>query len=141
SPRGDPSKTGATQSSSRMSILECGRNLRNAISEGVVSTVSPIDRKRITSSLRTLDQSQRAGASGWAASPSKACARLRWRALGDDSIICRRLFIFDRRFVDQHHRNIITNRVNTLAVDAFQCAAVRFQLNFGATSRANQNFE
>src|ERR1700686_1335288 len=114
----EPSSTGPTQSSKRMSIRVFGRNRRKANSEGVVSTVSPIDRNRTTSTRRTSDQSQRAGASGRGSSPSDVFATARWRTLGDDSIISRRLFLFDLCFVNQHYRNVVANRIDASALDA-----------------------
>src|ERR1043166_2713381 len=74
-------------------MLAWGKNLRNANRVGVASTVSPIDRKRITNTLRTPDDSQRAGARGFGAASSGCRVEPKWRTLGDDSIISRRLFI------------------------------------------------
>ena len=110
-------------------------------SEGVVRTVSPIERRRTTNTRRTPDQSQRAGASDCGSSSMDSVAKARCRTLGEDSIISRRLFIFDLRFVDQHYGNVVANGIDAFALDALQTAAVRFQLNFGAARRANQNLE
>src|ERR1043166_3832356 len=147
--RSEPSSTGATQSSSRMSILACGANLLSANNDGVASTVSPIERNRTTRILRTDDQSHRAGARG-CGSFCTYPLDVRRATLGDDSMICRRLFIWllgtqassvlrsedehvrgvptrisfilDLCFLDQHHRNVITNWIDALARDAFQPA-------------------
>ena len=58
---GNPSSTGATQSSRRISIEACGRNRFSANSDGVDRTVSPIDRSRTTKHSLDVCQSQRAG--------------------------------------------------------------------------------
>src|SRR2546423_3751348 len=139
STRSDPSSTGATQSSRRMSIFACGTNLLSANNEGVARTVSPIDRRRTMRILRTLDQSHCAGPSALSSSTyTPGCKR---PARGDDSMICRRLFILDLCFVNQHHGNVVANRLHSLARDAFQSAAVRLQLNLRMTRGTNQNFE
>src|ERR1700730_2076361 len=124
-----------------MSSCAFGRNRRKAYSEGVVRTVSPIDRRRTTRTRRTVDQPQRAGASGCGSPPSGVLAKARWRTLGDDSIISRRLFIFDPGFVNQHYGNVVANRIDAFAVDALQTAAVGNQFDLGAAGRANQNFK
>ena len=64
----DDRASGATQSSTSMSTWIFGRKRFNAKAEGVAKTVSPIDRSRTSSTLRTSAQSQRGGASGCAAS-------------------------------------------------------------------------
>src|SRR5436309_1205636 len=124
----EPSSTGATQSSRRMSIFACGTNLLRANNEGVDRTVSPIDRSLTTSTLRTVAQSHCAGASG-CGFPSSCTPDVRCATRGDDSMICRRLFILDRCFINQHHGNVVTNRIHALTLNAFQSAAVRLQLN------------
>ena len=56
----------------------------------------------------------------------------------------RRLFIssfFDRGFVDEHNGNVVANRINAFALDAFQRAAVRFHFYFCFASRTGENFQ
>src|SRR5712691_3586970 len=145
---GNPSSTGATQSSNKMSTDACGRNLFSANSEGVDKTVSPIERSRTTRTRSTVCQFHFAGASGCGeSSPRRLCIR-RSRICEEDSTISLRLFkraiqrgcsssfllpvfycVLYRRFVNQHHRNVVANRINAPAFDAFQGAAIRFQLN------------
>src|SRR5213080_2739312 len=122
-----------------MSIFAYGTNLLRANNEGVARTVSPIDRRRTMRILRTLDQSHCAGPSTPSSSTyTPGCKR---PARGDDSMICRRLFILDLCFVNQHHGNVIANRIDALARNAFQSAAIRLQLNLRVTGGTNQNFE
>ena len=44
-----------------------------------------------------------------------------------------RLLVFDPvlyfRFINEHNRNVFADRIDTPALDAFQTAAIRFQLN------------
>src|SRR2546423_3463559 len=122
-----------------MSIFACGTNLLNANNEGVARTVSPIDRRRTTRILRTLDQSHCAGPSALSSSTYMAGCKRPTR--GDDSMICRRLFILDLCFIDKHYGNVVANRIHALAGDAFQSAAVRLQLNLRMTRGTNQNLE
>src|SRR5918912_688499 len=139
-----PSSRGATQLSSTRSICACGRKRRRASSEGVASTVSPIERRRTTSTRRTPRQSQRAGASGCGSTASSSGAsaspaRLVQRA-GVSGFLSR-LFILYNRFVNQHHRNIVTNRIDAPALDALQTAAVILQFDLAPASRAGQNLQ
>ena len=165
---GNPSSTGATQSSSKMSMDACGRNLFNAISEGVDKTVSPIERSRTTRTRSTVCQSHLAAASGCGdSSPRKLCIR-RSRNWGDDSTISLRLFngaiqrndskgcltlfgssifcaafypVLYLRFVNQHHRNVVANGVNAPAFNALQGAAIGLQLNPCLAGRAGEYFQ
>jgi hypothetical protein len=68
-------------------------------------------------------------------------AKARWRTLGDDSIISRRLFIFNPGFVNQHHRNVVTNRIDAFAFFALQSALVSDQFHSSAAGRTNKNLE
>src|ERR1700685_2047284 len=49
--------------------------------------------------------------------------------------------IVDSRFVNQHDRNTIVNRVEAVARNAPQPAVVRLELHFGPACRTYQNFE
>ena len=51
------------------------------------------------------------------------------------------LLLLNAGFVDQHHRNIITNRVHAMALDALQPAGVRLQLDRRLAERAHQNLQ
>ena len=45
------------------------------------------------------------------------------------------------RFIDEHDRNLIANRVKPVAGHATEPAAIGFRFNFGPASRTNQDFE
>src|SRR5580765_8777118 len=128
-----------------MSTWASGKKRFNAKSEGVAKTVSPMDRRRTTRTRRTVSQSQRAGASGCgASSPPDIAIGSTALNCGDDSTMSRRLFIsyvFDRGLVDEHDGNIVADRVNALALDAFQSIAVRLQFHFCFASRASEYFQ
>jgi len=56
----------------------------------------------------------------------------------------RRPFIgsfFDGGFVDEHHGNIVADWVNALALDAFQGAPVRLELDCSFASRTREYFQ
>src|SRR5688500_5288198 len=127
-----------------MSIRAFGRNRRNAKSDGVDNTVSPMDRKRTSNTLPTLDQSQRAAAKGSGVSPPCIAFVSITRSCGEESTMSRRPFMgsfFDRRFVDEHHGNVVADGINALALDAFQRAFVRFQLDFRFAGRTREYFQ
>src|SRR5882672_5516011 len=162
---GKPSSTGATQSSNKMSTAACGRNLFSANSAGVDNTVSPIERSRTTSTRSTVCQSQRAGASGCGDSSRFTLCLRRSRNCGDDSTISRKLFkgrllngnvsslfcspilraalrvVLYRRFVNQHHRNVVADGINAAALDAFQSAAIGLQLDLRLADGASEYFQ
>ena len=57
----------------------------------------------------------------------------------NDSGFSSRVFNFDStRFVNQHHRNVITNRIDALALGAFQPAAIRLQFDFSLARGAGK---
>lgn len=53
--------------------------------------------------------------------------------------VCRAVFYF--RFVNEHHRNVVAYRINASALDAFQSAAIGFQLNFRFAGGAREYFQ
>src|SRR6266496_220936 len=79
----EPQRTGATQSSKTMSILVWGKKRRNANNDGVVRTVSPIERRRTTNTRRTADQSQGADARGCGLALSDFSVKTKCRVPGD----------------------------------------------------------
>ena len=48
---------------------------------------------------------------------------------------------FDCGFVDEHHGNVVADWINALALDAFQRAAVRFELDVCLASRTSEYFQ
>ena len=53
----------------------------------------------------------------------------------------RKLFIeslFDRGLVDEHYRDIIADRINTLALDALQRVPIGLELNLRLASRTRE---
>src|SRR5882762_4349260 len=87
----------------------------------------------------TRPQSQRGGPSGCGLPSWRRLCMATVRILGDDSTISRRLFIFFYgRFIDQHDGNVITNGIDAVAFDAFQAAAVGFQLDLCFACRAGK---
>src|SRR5687768_3148973 len=130
----EPSKRGATQSSSSTSMRACGRKRRSAWSEGVASTVSPMERRRTTSTRPTRDQSQRAGPSGRGSSSltnGGACAAAR------GSACLAGLFILDCRLFDDQRGDVVADGVDASTFDALDAARVRLQLHAAAASRAD----
>src|SRR5678816_3896575 len=141
---GNPSSTGATQSSSKMSMLACGRNLFNAKRDGVVSTVSPMERNRTRRTRSTLSQFQSGAASGrgsWSSPLQPCCCKP--RSCGDDSTmffkLCKacsgalwgfvyRLILY-RCLINQHDRDVVADRINAPAFHAFQTTAIGLQFN------------
>src|ERR1700739_782761 len=81
---------------------------------GVVNTQSPNDRSRM-SATRAPDGS-------------------RSRRLST------RLF-FDASFVDQHHGNVVANRVHSLALNALEAVLVLLQLDRRFAQRADENLQ
>src|SRR5258705_1367574 len=153
---GNPSSTGATQSSSKISILACGRNLFSAKRDGVVSTVSPMERNRTSRTRLTSFQFQIAAASGcgsWSSPRQPCCCNP--RSCGDDSTMFFKLckacsgsfwcfvcwIVLDRCFVNQHDRNVVADGINAEALHAFQATAVGLQFNFRLTGRAGEYFQ
>jgi hypothetical protein len=56
----------------------------------------------------------------------------------------RRLFIaslFDGGLVDKHYRNVVADRVNAFALDAFQRVSIGLELNFRLASRTREYFQ
>ena len=56
----------------------------------------------------------------------------------------RRLFIrsfFDGGLVDKHYRDVVTDRVDAFAFDAFQCISVGLQFDFSFASRTREYFQ
>ena len=56
----------------------------------------------------------------------------------------RRLFIeslFDSGLVDEHHGDIVANRINALAFDAFERASVGLEFNFCFASWTREYFQ
>jgi hypothetical protein len=49
--------------------------------------------------------------------------------------------LFDLRFVYQHYRNVVANRVYPFALRAFQAAFVGLELQVGLAERAHQDFQ
>src|SRR5689334_13055382 len=96
-----------------------GRKRRSAWSEGVAKTVSPIERRRTTSTRRTCDQSQRAGASGRGSSAPQAVAAPATCANGRGSVCLPRLFTFDRRLFDDEHGDVVADGIDALTLRAF----------------------
>jgi hypothetical protein len=45
------------------------------------------------------------------------------------------------RLVFEHDRDVIPDRIDALALHAFQSAAIFFKQHFGLADRTNQNFE
>jgi hypothetical protein len=59
----------------------------------------------------------------------------------ETSVMSCRFFVnrfFYSRFIYKHDGNIITNRINTLALDALETAAVRLQFDFRFARRASK---
>jgi len=56
-------------------------------------------------------------------------------------LFCARSSIINDGFIDQHHRNIVANRVKAMAGDAAQAAAIGLEFNFGPARGTNQDFE
>jgi len=56
----------------------------------------------------------------------------------------RRLFIasiFDAGLVNEHYGDVVHDEINTFALDAFQGAPIRLQLDLGLTSRTREYFQ
>ena len=51
------------------------------------------------------------------------------------------LLRFNLGFVDEHHRNIVLDRVDAVALAALQALAVRRDLDGGLVQRANENIK
>src|SRR5215210_4909717 len=114
-----------------------GRKRRSAWSEGVASTVSPIERRRTTSTRSTRDQSQRAGASGrGAAAPSMkgtgaTCAK------GRASVCLPRLFILDGRLFDDERGDVVADGIDPAALGTLDAARVLLEHDLTLTGRAD----
>jgi hypothetical protein len=50
-------------------------------------------------------------------------------------------FLLDYRFIHEHNRYLIANRVDPVTTHAFQAAAIGLQLDFGLTGRTAKDFE
>ena len=56
----------------------------------------------------------------------------------------RRLFIgsfFDGGLIDEHYGDVVTDGINALALEAFQCVSIWFQLDFSFASRTREYFQ
>src|SRR5258706_6887672 len=106
-----PANRGSTTTRTQRS----GRCALSRASAGVVSTQSPSDRNRITA-IR-----ERGG-----------------RRSSKVSILARCLF-FDMGFVDQHHGDVVANRVHPLTLDTLQAVFVLFQLECRFAQRADED--
>jgi hypothetical protein len=53
----------------------------------------------------------------------------------------RGLLLFDPRFVDQHHRDFIPDRINPLALRALKTALVRFEVKSGFAKRTDEDIQ
>src|SRR5271155_4929153 len=109
---GLPSKISAKRGSTMTLILRSGRWRLRRDRAGVVRTQSPRDRKRITA-IREPD--------------GKRSSKF--------------TLFFDAGFVDQHHRDVVANRVDPLTFHAFQAVFVLFQLHRRFAERADENFQ
>src|SRR3569832_1448331 len=66
------------------------------------------------------------------------------RSCGESSTMSRRLFIaslFDGGLVDKHYGDVVANRINALALDAFERVAIRLELNLRLASRTREDFQ
>src|SRR6185437_8016914 len=66
------------------------------------------------------------------------------RNCGESSTMSRRLFIasiFDAGLVDKHYGDVVANRVNAFALDAFERTLVGFELNLRLASRTREHFQ
>src|SRR5215213_4962723 len=66
------------------------------------------------------------------------------RSCGESSTMSRRLFIgsfFDGGLVDEHYRDVVTDGINALAIDAYQRVPIRLQFNLRLASRTRENFQ
>src|SRR5262245_47321760 len=88
-----------------------GRNRLNAARPGGINTVLPIDRSLTSRTRSMFDQSS--------------------------------LFVslFNHRLINEHYRDVVTNRVEPFALGAFQAAHVGFWHHFNLADRACQYFE
>ncbi len=67
-------------------------------------------------------------------SPSEAGARVLFPSPGPG-------LFFDTRFVDQHHGDIVANRINPFALNALEAIPVLQQLDRGLAQRANEDLQ
>ena len=51
------------------------------------------------------------------------------------------MLVFNFRFADQHHRNVVANRVNSAALSAFQALAAFGQIDWCFTEWADENLQ
>src|SRR5215210_1518923 len=114
-----------------------GRKRRSAWSDGVASTVSPIERRRTTSTRRTRDQSQRAGASGRGPSTPPASATPAECANGRGSVCLAVPFILDGRLFDDERGDVVADGVDATALGALDAARVLLQHDLPLTGRAD----
>src|SRR6185369_11366930 len=66
------------------------------------------------------------------------------RSCGESSTMSRRLFIaslFDGGLVDKHYGNVVANRINAFALDAFERVPFRLELNLRLASRTREYFQ
>src|SRR5260370_893549 len=84
---------------------------------GVVRTQSPSDRKRITA-IR--------------APGGRRCKTV---------LIFTRSLLFDLSFVDQHHWNVVANRVDAVALNALKTGLIRLQLDRRLAQRTDQDVQ
>src|ERR1035437_9913758 len=109
---GLPEKISAKRGATRRLILRSGRWCLRRERAGVVRTVSPRDRRRITA-IREPD--------------GKRSSKF--------------TLFFNTGFIDQHHGDVVANGVDPLAFHAFQAVFVLFELHRRFAERADENFQ
>src|ERR1700749_270977 len=118
-----------------MSTRAPGRKRRSAWSEGVASTVSPIERRRTTSTRRTVDQSHSARPSGRASpSPTRRTASTPTvlTTSGDASrprvsARLKRLVILHRCLFDYERGDVVAHGIDAAALCTLDAARVLLQ--------------
>src|ERR1044071_128667 len=102
------SRTGAESGSETTVTSMDGLRFLSAARQGVIRTVSPIERSRMSSTRRTIDQSTRVF-------ESRVCP---------EETIWSGCVLFNHCLIDEHYRDVITNGVDAMALGAFQAAPV-----------------
>jgi len=49
--------------------------------------------------------------------------------------------IFDPGLIDEHHRDVVTHRIHTAALNALESVFVVFRQNLGLANRADEYFQ
>ncbi len=111
---GLPSKTRRNRSSTTTAMRRSGRARLRISSAGVVSTQSPSDRSRRTATRLARGKHSRT--------------------------LCTARLFFDLRLVHQHHRNIVADRIDAMALHALQAALVRLQIQQWPCRRGRPEF-